>query len=277
MELELYIHSETCDHCKPMLSFMSSIIESVNNDDVKLIVYQSDKSTKSFAKNNIDPNDIPVIVLPSGCKIRGPVTHEMIGTLACSLISSSKVPVQSVERFEISKKNAKLLINVTSAIIENQSAYTLRREKSFTFIIKESTRDVPIKRYTKLSDDTTIFLMTNFEAKPSPKLYEFGLKDNVFLGHIIRSNISLTANLIVWRSRASHITYFRIRRDSDGNYIGTCSCLLGEGKKMLRDFYKPLFLTSSTINVEGNKGESQNRIVANVKEINNELEEYLKK
>ncbi|MHA1399407.1 MAG: hypothetical protein ACTSQE_03535 [Candidatus Heimdallarchaeaceae archaeon] len=256
---------------------MSAVINSVKSNDVKLIVHQANKGTKSMAKYNINPKQLPVIVLPSGCKIGGSPSHDLIGTLACSLISNSKVPVQSVEKFELDKKEGPLLIELTSAIVEYQAAYTLRRERSYTFIIRESTKDVPIKRYEKLSEDTTLFLMTNFESSPSPKLYEFGLKNNVFLGHIIRDNITLAANLIVWRNRANHITYFRVRKDSEGNYVGTCSSLLGDGKKMIKTFYKPLFLTSSTVNVEGNKGESQNRIVANIKEVSAELDLLLKK
>ncbi|MHA1302830.1 MAG: hypothetical protein ACTSPI_03900 [Candidatus Heimdallarchaeaceae archaeon] len=277
MELEIFIHDETCENCKSLLSFMSAVINSVKSNDVKLIVHQANKGTKSMAKYNINPKQLPVIVLPSGCKIGGSPSHDLIGTLACSLISNSKVPVQSVEKFELDKKEGPLLIELTSAIVEYQAAYTLRRERSYTFIIRESTKDVPIKRYEKLSEDTTLFLMTNFESSPSPKLYEFGLKNNVFLGHIIRDNITLAANLIVWRNRANHITYFRVRKDSEGNYVGTCSSLLGDGKKMIKTFYKPLFLTSSTVNVEGNKGESQNRIVANIKEVSAELDLLLKK
>ncbi len=279
MELifEIFIHDEQCEQCKAVLTFMTAVIGTVKSNEVKLVVHKINNDPTRLSKYNIDYNLLPVIVLPSGCKISGPLTHDMMGTLACSIISKSKVPVQSVEKFELNKKEAPLLINLASAVIEYQSVYTFRREKSYTFIIKESTKDVPIKRYESLAEDTNLFIMTNFEANPSPKLYEFGLKPNVYLGHIIRDNITIAANLIVWRNRANHITYFRVKRDSDGNYEGTCSSLLGDGKKMIKNFYKPLFLTSSTVNVDGNKGESQNRIVANVKEISTEIDTLIGK
>jgi hypothetical protein len=161
-------------------------------------------------------------------------------------------------------------------MIEYQAAYTLRRDRSYLFIIKEGTERIPIERYEQLSKNTKMMVLTNFDNKPNSELYELGLDQNVFLGHIIRDNIILAANLIIWRERSNHVSFFRVKVDGD-KYIGTCSCLLGDGKKMIRDFFKPLFLTSSTIDVGGTKGTGQNRIVANVKEISNDLDQLLRR
>ena len=131
--------------------------------------------------------------------------------------------------------------------------------------------------YEQLTKNTTIMVLTNFEKRSSTELYELGLDPNVYLGHIIRDNIYLSANLIIWRDRSNHVSFFRVRRGEGEKYIGTCSCLLGDGKQMIKDFFKPLFLTSATIDTNGSKGSGQNRIVANVKEVSNDLEQLLRK
>ncbi len=277
MEIEIFIHSEDCEHCAPTLRFLSAVVGTLKSGLVKLKVHQLSKNKEAATKLKITANQVPVIILPSGCKITGSLSHDLIGTLACSLISQSNIPIQSVEKFELTKKDAPTLIMLTSAMIEYQAAYTQRRDRAYNFIIKESTKDIPVERYKQLALNTKILLLTNFDTHPSPQLYEWGLEDNVFLGHIIRDNMCFSGNLIVWRERANHITFFKLKHKESGDYEGTCSSLLAEGKKMMKEFFKPLFLTSSTINVDGNKGEGQNRIVATVKDVSNDLEYLLKK
>lgn len=277
MEIELFIHEENCDHCKPSLNFLSAVVGSLKKFNIKLIVHQVLKNKDLGEKRKIDFNQLPVIVLPSGCQISGQLSHDLIGTLVCSLLAKSKVPVQSAERFELNKKEGEVLLELASTIIEFQAAFALRRDRSYTFIIKESTAKVPLERYRELSKFTKILLLTNFEKRPDPQLYELGLEENVYLGHIIREDIVLGANLIVWRDRANHITYFRAKRKGNDSYVGSCSTLLGDGKKFIKEFFKPLFSTSSTINSDGAPGIEQNRIVASVKELNTDLEQLIKK
>jgi len=277
MIVELFIHEESCDHCKSTLNFLSAVFSSLRRQNIKLHVHEVSKNKETALKKKIPINQLPVILLESGCQIVGALSHDLIGVLVCSLLSKSKVPVQSAERIELGKKEGPTLLELASALIEYQAAYSLRRDRSYTFIVKESTDQVPIARYQKLAQYTKIMILTNFEKKPSPKLYELGLNENVYLGHIIRDNITMAANLIIWRERANHITYFRVKRQENGKYVGNCSSLLGDGKKIIRDFYKPLFATSSIINSDGGKGLEQNRIVASVKEVNQDLENLLKK
>ncbi len=277
MEIEIFIHEENCDHCQPSLKFLTAVISALKTDEVKVIVHQVSKNRESAEKKGILLNQLPAILLPSGCIIAGPLSHDLIGVLVCSLLSKSKVPIQSIDRFELSKKEAPLLINLASAMIEYQAAYTLRRDRSYLFVIKENTDQIPIERYEQLSKNTKMMVLTNFDKKPNSELYELGLDSNVFLGHIIRDNIILAANLIIWRDRSNHVSYFRVRKVEGEKYVGTCSCLLGDGKQMIREFFKPLFLTSSTIDAGGVKGTGQNRIVANVKDVSNDLEQLLRR
>lgn len=276
VDIELFIHEESCDHCKPTLNFLSAVVGSLKKYNIKLIVHQILRNKDIGVKKKIDLNQIPVILLPSGCQISGPFTHDLIGTLVCSLLAKSKHPVQSVDKFQLNKKEAETLLELASTIIEFQAAYALRRDRSYTFIIKESTNKIPLERYAELAKSTKLLLLTNFQKRPDPELYELGLHENVYLGHIIRDDIVLSANLIVWRERANHITYFRAKRKGD-NYVGSCSTLLGDGKKFIKDFFKPLFATSSTINSDGAPSLEQNRIVASVKDLNNDLEQLVKK
>ncbi len=277
MEIEIFIHEENCDHCQPTLKFLTAVISALKTDEVKVIVHQVSKNRESAEKKSIPLNQLPAILLPTGCIIAGPLSHDLIGVLVCSLLSKSKIPLQSIDKFELSKKEAPLLINLASAMIEYQAAYTLRRDRSYLFIIKEETEQIPIERYEQLSKNTKMMVLTNFDTKPNSDLYELGLDSNVFLGHIIRDNIILAANLIIWRDRSNHVSFFRVKKDEGDKYIGKCSCLLGDGKKMIREFFKPLFLTSSTIEDDGTKGSGQNRIVANVKEVSNDLDQLLRK
>ena len=277
VSIEVYIHEDSCDHCKPTLKFLTAVVSAVNRDDVTLIVHQISKNREAAEKAGIPRKQLPVIVLESGCQIIGTLSHDLIGVLICSLLTKSKIPIQSFDKFELNKKEAPILMELVSAMIEYQAAYTLRRDKSYTFIIKESTSKVPIKRYKRLAEHTKLMLLTNFDTKPSPKLYEFGLHSNVFLGHIIRENIVMAANLIIWKDRANHISFFRLKRAENGNYTGTCSSLLGDGKQTIRDFFKPLFLTSATIKSDGDKSEGQNRIVANIKDISNDLDQLVRR
>jgi len=277
MEIEIFIHQEDCDHCQPTLKFLTAVVSALKTQEVKIIVHQVSKNRESAVKKGIPLNQLPAILLPSGCIIAGPLSHDLIGVLVCSLLSKSRVPIQSLDNFELGKKEAPLLIELASAMIEYQAAYTLRRDRSYLFIIKEGTEQIPIKRYEQLSKNTKMMVLTNFDKDPSSDLYELGLDQNVFLGHIIRDNIIWAANLIIWRDRANHVSYFKVRKVDGEKYIGNCSCLLGDGKKMIKDLFKPLFLTSSTIDVGGVKGTGQNRIVANVKEVSNDLEQLLKR
>ncbi|MHA1199520.1 MAG: hypothetical protein ACTSQF_09365, partial [Candidatus Heimdallarchaeaceae archaeon] len=259
MEIEIFIHEENCDHCQPSLKFLTAVISALETEEVKLFIHQVSKNRESAEKKGIPLNQLPAILLPTGCIIAGPLSHDLIGVLVCSMLAKSKVPIQSIDKFELSKKEAPLLMELASAMIEYQAAYTLRRDRSYLFIIKESTDDTPIERYEQLSKNTKMMVLTNFDTKPSSKLYELGLDSNVFLGHIIRDNIILAANLIIWRDRSNHVSFFRVRKVEGDKYVGTCSCLLGERKKMIREFFKPLFLTSSTIDDGGIKGTGQNR------------------
>ncbi|MEE9410611.1 MAG: hypothetical protein V3V41_06760 [Candidatus Heimdallarchaeota archaeon] len=277
MEIEIFIHEENCDHCKPTLKFLSAVLGALKTQEVKLKVHQVSKSRDSAEKKGIPLNPLPAILLPSGCIISGSLSHDLIGVLVCSLLSKSKVPIQSIDKFELNKKEAPLLLEIASAMIEYQAAYTLRRDRSYTFIVKESTDWIPLDRYQQLAKKTKIMVLTDFESKPNSMLYELGLDSNVYLGHIIRDNIVLAANLIIWRDRANHISYFRVKRSDGDKYTGACSCLLGDGKQMIKEFFKPLFLTSATINSDGSKGTGQNRIVANVKEVSNDLDQLLRR
>ncbi len=277
MDIEIFIHEENCDHCKPTLKFLTAVISALKTQDIKLKVHQISKSRDAAEKRGISINNIPAIILPSGCVITGSLSHDLIGVLICSLLSKSKFPIQSIDKVELNKKEAPLLMELASAMIEYQAAYTLRRDRSYTLVIKESTDQVPLERYKQLAKNTKIMILSNFEQSPDLKLYELGLDSNVYLGHIIRDNITLTANLIIWRDRANHVSYFRVKRSDGDKYIVSCSCLLGDGKQMIKEFFKPLFLTSATIESDGTKGIEQNRIVANVKEVSNDLEQLLRR
>ncbi|GAH32355.1 unnamed protein product [marine sediment metagenome] len=46
---------------------------------------------------------------------------------------------------------------------------------------------------------------------------------------------------------------------------------------MIREFFKPLFLTAATIEDDGTKGLGQNRIVANVKEVSTDLDQLIRR
>ncbi|MCG3226786.1 MAG: hypothetical protein H7645_07695 [Candidatus Heimdallarchaeota archaeon] len=277
MQIEIFIHEENCDHCKPTLKFLTAVISALKIEEVKLIVHQVSKSKEAAEKKGIPLSPLPAIMLPSGCVISGSLSHDLIGVLICSLLAKSKVPIQSIDNFELSKKEAPLLLELASAMIEYQAAYTLRRDRSYTFVIKETTDKVPLERYQQLSKNTKMMILTNFEKKPDTKLYELGLDSSVYLGHIIRDNIMLTANLIIWRDRANHVSFFRVKKTEGDKYIGKCSCLLGDGKQMIREFFKPFFLTSATINSDGTKDSGQNRIVASVKEISNDLDQLIRR
>ena len=277
MDIEIFIHEENCDHCKPTLKFLTAVISALKTQEIKLKVHQITKSKDAAEKRGISLNNLPAIILPSGCLITGSLSHDLIGVLICSLLSKSKVPVQSIDKVELNKKEAPLLMELASAMIEYQAAYTLRRDRSYTLVIKESTNQVPLERYKQLAKNTKIMILSNFENNPNAKLYELGLDPNVYLGHIIRDNITLAANLIIWRDRANHVSYFRVKRSEGEKYILSCSCLLGDGKQMIKEFFKPLFLTSATIDSDGTKGVEQNRIVANVKEVSNDLDQLLRR
>ncbi|MCE7742116.1 MAG: hypothetical protein GOP50_06625 [Candidatus Heimdallarchaeota archaeon] len=277
MEIEIFIHEENCDHCQPSLKFLTAVISALETEEVKLFIHQVSKNRESAEKKGIPLNQLPAILLPTGCIIAGPLSHDLIGVLVCSLLAKSKVPIQSIDKFELTKKEAPLYIELASAMIEYQAAYTLRRDRSYLFIIKEGTEQTPIERYEQLSKNTKMMVLTNFDTKPSSELYELGLDSNVFLGHIIRDNIILAANLIIWRDRSNHVSFFRVKKVEGDKYEGTCSCLLGDGKQMIKDFFKPLFLTSSTIDEGGIKGSGQNRIVANVKDVSNDLDQLLRR
>ncbi len=277
MDIEIFIHEENCDHCKPTLKFLTAVISALKTQDIKLKVHQIAKSKDAAEKKGISLNNVPAIILPSGCVITGSLSHDLIGVLICSLLAKSKFPIQSIDKVELNKKEAPLLMELASAMIEYQAAYTLRRDRSYTLVIKESTDQVPLERYKQLAKNTKIMILSNFEKSPDSKLYELGLDSNVYLGHIIRDNITLAANLIIWRDRANHVSYFRVKKSDGDKYIVSCSCLLGDGKQMIKEFFKPLFLTSATIDSDGTKGVEQNRIVANVKEVSNDLEQLLRR
>jgi len=160
------------------------------------------------------------------------------------------------------------MMYLASAFLEYQTQIRSTTE-NFLLLIRGSTDDFNTKQLIKYAQNgTKVFLLTNFEnGSQREKLSKLGTEPNILYGHIMRTNINMGIILTVRKGRPFFGSFMRTKQTEDGKWVGKWSPLLHDTVKELKDFYVPLFLTSSPVHLDGMIPEGEtNRLIAKVKD-----------
>lgn len=249
----------------PLENMMLEVVNSVGKKDATLKVYDIAGKDAEQAKK-IGLEEVPALLFEK-VRISGQLNEYFI--LACvAQILTSDGNDQTGAKLKLVDDDGHLRLKAASAFLTHQTQ--IRDEtKTFLLLIRESTEDFSIKRLKALADSgTTIFILTNFkEGENSEKLAEIGTHENILIGHVERTNIHMTLAITVRKGRPFFGAFIRAK-DTGELWKGSWSPLLHDTVTELKNFYVPLFMTSSPVHLDGtipDNGET-NRLVAKVKD-----------
>ncbi|MHA2169072.1 MAG: hypothetical protein ACXAB7_04075 [Candidatus Kariarchaeaceae archaeon] len=251
----------------PLEIMMKDVVSTVGKKQVSLKIFDIATGEKEReAAKKVGLEEVPALLFEK-VRISGQLNEYFILACVAQLLTSDgndqKSANISLEGLENSIK-----LKVASAFLAHQTQ--IRDEtKTFLLVIRQSADDFPIKKLKELADSgATIFLLTNFgEGVNSNKLAELGAHENILLGHIHRTNIHKTLAITVRKGRPFFGAYIR-GKFVDDTWKGKWSPLLHDTISELKNFYVPLFLTSSPIHLDGSIPDptETNRLVAKVKD-----------
>lgn len=264
MDLEIYIDSTEFENVSlnNMIEYSSNMI----NQGLKIVKYDisEKKGKKEAIKNNID--EFPTLLLDK-VRISGQINEFFVLATIAQLLTNDGDDKNGSD-FDLEGNNSETKINLASATL---SYLTQIREDTFSYIlmIRPSTDDFnPSHIKAIVNDKTKIFLITNFEkGSKGNKIASLGSEENILIGHILRSNIHMTIGITIRKGRPFFGAFIR-GKYLDGKWIGKWSPLLRDTIQELKNFYGPLFNTSSPVLLDGSIPEPMevNRLVAKVKD-----------
>ena len=276
LQIDLFVNDVNCPHCEPVATAVHSVASRFTKKEVKVVTHELSAKDQQKKAAEMDVVSAPTIIFPNGAKVSGVHISDMIGSIAYALISDRTETTNEGGKFHFTTEEGKLEAQLASGFIEFQSQVS-GTDPSYLFTIFENPGDIPIEWYDRLAKNTTIFLLSNFDKYPNEAVADLSRRnENLHLGSIVRDNMLMVASLLTWKDRPSHSTFIRAKRKGN-EYTGSWSRLLGEGKKLIRDTYLPLFLTSYTVDDTGKATRESNRQVAPVRDAIKVIEKLIKK
>ncbi len=269
MQFKIFIDKKS-DPSDPtqLESLLSEIKSSLKSNVVTLKTFDvSEEEGKEEAKK-LGLDEIPALLFDK-VRISGQINEYFIIAVVAQLITKegddrtgADIRVDDANRVKIASS---FLIRQANIREETQNFLMLIREKPSQFNPKEIEQ--------LAASGTTVYLLSNFEGeKANKKITRLGMDNNVLIGHILRSNIHMTLAITMRKSRPFSGSFLRTKT-VDGVHVGKWSPLLHDSIKELKNFFIPLFLTSSPVHLDGEIPENEtNRLVAKVKD----SVEYLK-
>ncbi|MHA2248830.1 MAG: hypothetical protein ACXAD7_00645 [Candidatus Kariarchaeaceae archaeon] len=266
MQFQVFIERKG-NQKEPIEIMMRDVVSTIGKKQVSLKVYDiagSDKDRETAKKVGLE--EVPALLFEK-VRISGQLNEYFI--LACiAQLMTSDGNDQKGSDILLEGAEGSIKIKAASAFLAHQTQ--IRDEtKTFLLMIRESPDDFPIKKIQELADSgATIFLLSNFqEGINNKKLAAVGGHENILLGHILRTNMHKTLAITVRKGRPFFGAYLRGKLIND-KWKGKWSPLLHDTVSELRNFYVPLFLTSSPVHLDGSIPEptETNRLVAKVKD-----------
>jgi hypothetical protein len=269
MQFKIFVDKTSSDPT-PLEILLSDIKSSLKSNIVSLKTYDVSQEEARNEAEKLGLDEIPALLFDK-VRISGQINEYFIIAVVAQLItkegddrtgSDILIPGDDGNRIKIASS---FLIKQANIREETQNFLMMIREKPSQFNPKEIEQ--------LASNGTTVYLLSNFaDEKIHKKITRLGMDNNVLIGHIQRSNIHMTLAITMRKSRPFSGSYLRTKTTEKG-HVGKWSPLLHDSIKELKNFFIPLFLTSSPVHLDGEIPENEtNRLVAKVKD----SVEYLK-
>lgn len=248
------------------LEEMMENVEALVGDGISVQVYDvSNDQHKNDAKSK-GIEEVPSLLFEK-VRISGQVNEYFILACIAQMLTKDGNDQASAD-IELLDQNGHTKLKIASAFLAHQ---TQIREETTTYLmmIRRSTDDFSPQKILELADSgTTVFILTNFsEGSKIKDLASIGRHEKILIGHIMRTNIHMTMSITVRKGRPFFGAYLRTKQQN-GAWKGKWSPLLHDSVSELKDFFVPLFNTSSPVLLDGSIPEplEVNRLVAKVKD-----------
>lgn len=264
MQFQIFIERKG-NQKDPLELMMQDVVETLGKKSSSLKIYDIAGKDADHARD-IGLEEVPALLFEK-VRISGQLNEYFILACVAQLLTADGND-QTGSKLQLEGDDGSLKLKAASAFLTHQTQ--IRDEtKTFLLLIRQSTDDYSVKRLKALADSgTTIFILTDFsQGTMGDKIAEIGTHENILIGHIRRSNIHKTLAITVRKARPFFGAYIRSRL-TDDNWTGSWSPLLHDTVSELKNFYVPLFMTSSPVHLDGtipDNGET-NRLVAKVKD-----------
>ncbi|MHA2503202.1 MAG: hypothetical protein ACXAE3_10045 [Candidatus Kariarchaeaceae archaeon] len=223
-----------------------------------------DKDRKEASKLGVE--ETPSLLFEK-VRISGQVNEYFLLACVAQLLTTDGND-QSGSTVDIEGDDAEIKLKVASGFLAHQTQ--IREEiNTYLLMIRSSTDDFNPELLLEMANSgTTIFMLTNFEeGSKREELAAIGSHERILIGHIMRTNIHMTMSITVRKGRPFFGSYVRAK-DAKTSWTGKWSPLLHDTVSELKDFFVPLFNTSSPVQLDGVIPEplEVNRLVAKVKD-----------
>ncbi len=251
----------------PLETMLNDIVATIGKKHVSLKVIDISKGEKNReAAKKLGLEEVPALLFEK-VRISGQLNEYFILACIAQLLTSDGNDQKGSEIL-LNEEDSSIRMKAASAFLAHQTQ--IRDEtKTFLLMIRQSSDDIPVKKIKEFADSgATIFLLTNFtKGTNRNKLAEIGAHENILLGHILRTNIHKTLAITVRKGRPFFGAFLRGKYVDDA-WKGKWSPLLHDTISELKNFYVPLFLTSSPVHLDGSIPDPSetNRLVAKVKD-----------
>jgi len=264
MDLEIFINSQeqSTSSLKNMMEYSNKML----NNKLKIKIYDVSKSKDKKIAEKYEIQELPALMLEK-VRISGQINEFFVLASIAQLLTQNGDDKNASE-FLLKEKDSDIKLNLASSFL---SHLTQIREDTFNYLlmIRPSTDDYNPDLIKEISNpQLKIFILTNFEnGSKSSEIAALGEDENILMGHILRANIHMTIAITIRKGRPFFGSFIR-GKSSDGRWIGKWSPLLRDTVGELKDFFGPLFNTSSPILLDGTIPEPMevNRLVAKVKD-----------
>ncbi|MCH8906077.1 MAG: thioredoxin family protein [Candidatus Heimdallarchaeota archaeon] len=264
LKFEIYIQQKG-NQKDPLHLMMQDVIKILGKKNASLKIYNVDGDDAEVAKK-MGIEEVPALLFEK-VRISGQLNEYFILACVAQLLTSDGND-QSGSDIELNATEGTLKMKAASAFLAHQTQ--IRDEtKTFLMLIRQSTDDYSVKYVKDLANSgATVYLLTNFrEGANREKIAEIGSHENILLGHIHRNNIHKTLAITVRKGRPFFGAFLRGKFVNE-KWSGKWSPLLHDTVSELKNFYIPLFMTSSPVHLDGSIPEpaETNRLVAKVKD-----------
>ncbi|OLS26219.1 MAG: hypothetical protein HeimC2_15890 [Candidatus Heimdallarchaeota archaeon LC_2] len=264
MQFQIFIERKG-NQKDPLELMMQDVVDTLGKKNATLKVYDIAGDDTERAKE-IGLEEVPALLFEK-VRISGQLNEYFILACVAQLLTKDGND-QTGSKINLDDSEGYQQLMAASAFLTHQTQ--IRDEtKTFLLLIRQSTDDYSVKRLKALADSgTTIFILTDFgEGSNGDKIAEIGTHENILIGHIRRNNIHKTLAITVRKGRPFFGAYLRARIRDD-IWTGAWSPLLHDTVSELKNFFVPLFMTSSPVHLDGSIPENgeTNRLVAKVKD-----------
>jgi len=264
MEFQVFVEKRG-NTAEPLENMVNNVKKLVG-DEIDVSIYDISKEKDRKKAEELGVEEVPSLLFEK-VRISGQVNEYFILACVAQLLTDNGND-QSGSDVEIEDDDAHLKLKVASGFLAHQTQ--IRDEiNTYLMLIRSSTDEFNPEAIEAMANSgTTVFLLTNFdEGSKGDELAAIGAHEKILIGHILRTNIHMTMSITVRKGRPFFGSYLRVKGE-DGSWQGKWSPLLHDTVSELKDFYVPLFNTSSPVHLDGTLPEPMevNRLVAKVKD-----------